>query len=168
MHAPSIKICTLIFTQLFYFIVPDIRVTVSSDVSPPNKRRQPGALPEGDTQSGSGPQKRSRCFTPLRITRAVSFCAMITSYIFSTPCRSEDIVVFSDVMMLSLLINLLQLNPSRQSTMTRPQGQLIGAASPWRGGCLFRLLSFSQSVQVGGLSAVLPVTGLFFHSAQAN
>ena len=52
--------------------------------------------------------------------------------------------------------------------MTRPQGQLIGAASPWWGSCFFRLLSFSQSVQVGSLAAVLSVAGLLLHFAQPD
>ena len=52
--------------------------------------------------------------------------------------------------------------------MTQPQVQLTGAASPWRGGCAFRLPSFPQAVQVGGLAAVLPVTWESLNPAQPN
>lgn len=39
---------------------------------------------------------------------------------------------------------------------------------PLVGRLLFRLLSFSQSVQVGSLAAVLPVAGLLLHFAQPD
>ena len=54
------------------------------------------------------------------------------------------------------------------ATMTQPQVQLTGATSPWRGGYTVCLRSFPQSVQVGGLAAVLPVTGLYLHSAESD
>lgn len=39
---------------------------------------------------------------------------------------------------------------------------------PLAGRLLFCLLSFPQSVQVGGLTAVLPVTRLYLHSAESD
>ena len=68
----------------------------------------------------------------------------------------------------SLKITILLLGSSGCASMTRPQVQSNGAASPWWGGCFFRLLSFSQSVQVGSLATVLPVAGLLLHFAQPD
>ena len=39
---------------------------------------------------------------------------------------------------------------------------------PLAGRLLFRLLSFPQSVQVGGLAAVLPVAGMPLHPSQSD